>query len=175
VGPELVALLMWSAPALHNRPRDEYLGWDKRSRERNLPWVVNNTRFLILPWIHLPCLASQLLGANLRRLSRDWEHKYGHPVLLVETFVDAARYRGTCYLASNWLKVGQTEGWSRQRVGFVKHGVKKHVFVRALHRKAVEILKARDLPGELAARRQAQQDDGPHQAAPTVQGTEGCE
>jgi len=155
VGTELVALLMWSAPALHNHPRDAYVGWDKRARERNLPWVVNNTRFLVLPWIRQYCLASQVLGANLRRLSHDWELRYGHPVLLAETFVDAARYKGTCYLASNWLKVGQTRGWSRLRVGFVKHGASKHVFVRALHRKAVELLRERDLPSELAARRHA--------------------
>ena len=153
VGRELVALLMWSAPALHNAPRDAFIGWDRRARERNLPWVVNQSRFLILPWIRLYCLASQVLGANLRRLSRDWEQRYGHPVLLAETFVDAARRRGTCYLASNWLKVGQTRGWSRLRVGFVKHGDIKHVFVRPLHRKALRLLKERDLPGELAAGR----------------------
>lgn len=153
IGSELGALLMWSAPALHNRPRDEYLGWDRRARERNLPWVVNNTRFLILPWIRLPCLASRILGANLRRLSRDWQERYGHEVLLAETFVDAARYKGTCYAASNWLKVGTTRGWSRRRVGFVKHDEPKHVFVRSLHRKAVKALRERDLPGELRARR----------------------
>ena len=157
LGSELVALQMWSAPALHNRPRDEHIGWDKRARERNLPWVVNNSRFLILPWIRLPCLASRVLGANLRRLSRDWEQRYGHGVLLAETFVDAARFPGTCYLASNWLRVGQTRGWSRRRVGFVKHGVTKHVFVRALHRKATALLRERDLPGELALRRRAVQ------------------
>lgn len=150
VGSELVALLMWSAPALHNRPRDEHIGWDKRARERNLPWVVNNSRFLVLPWVRLYCLASRVLGANLRRLSRDWEQRYGHGVLLAETFVDAARFPGTCYLASNWLRVGQTRGWSRRRVGFVKHGLTKHVFVRALHRKATALLRERDLPGELA-------------------------
>jgi hypothetical protein len=155
VGSELVALLMWSAPALHNGPRDAYIGWDRRTRERNLPWVVNNSRFLVLPWVRLYCIASQVLGANLRRLSRDWELRYGHGVLLAETFVDAARFQGTCYLASNWLKVGQTRGWSRRRVGFLKHGVRKHVLLRALHRHAVERLRDRDLLGELAARRQA--------------------
>jgi len=155
VGSELVALLMWSAPALHNRPRDAYIGWQKRARERNLPWVVNNTRFLILPWIRLNCLASRVLGANLRRLNRDWELRYGHGLLLAETFVDGARYPGTCYLASNWLKVGQTRGWSRRRVGFIKHGIRKHVFVRPLHRKAIELLRDHDLPGELATQRQA--------------------
>jgi hypothetical protein len=155
VGEELVALLMWSAPALHNRPRDLFIGWDKRARERNLPWVVNNSRFLVLPWIRQYCLASQVLGANLRRLSRDWETKYGHGVLLAETFVDSSRFRGTCYLASNWLEVGQTQGWSRRRPGFFKHGVSKRVLLRPLHRRTVEQLRERDLPGELEARRRA--------------------
>ena len=158
VGSELVALLMWSAPALHNQPREAFIGWDSRSRERNLPWVVNNTRFLVLPWIRLDCLASQVLGANLRRLSRDWEQRYGHGVLLAETFVDAGRYPGTCYLASNWLKVGQTRGWSRRRVGFVKHGEAKHVFVRPLHRRATQLLREHDLPSELVAGRRAQDE-----------------
>jgi len=153
VGSELVALLMWGAAALHNAPRDACIGWGRQARERNLPWVVNQSRFLILPWIRLYCLASQVLGANLRRLSRDWQQRYGHPVLLAETFVDAARRPGTCYLASNWLKVGQTKGWSRLRVGFVKHGEAKHVFVRPLRRNALELLRERDLPGELAAHR----------------------
>ena len=153
VGSEVVALAVWSAAALHNAPRDAYLGWGRQARERNLPWVVNQSRFLILPWVHLYCLASQVLGANLRRLSRDWQQRYGHPVLLAETFVDAARRGGTCYLASNWLKVGQTRGWSRRRVGFVKHGESKHVFVRPLRRNALELLRDRDLPGELAAHR----------------------
>jgi hypothetical protein len=151
VGSELVGLLMWSAAALHNGPRDAYIGWGRRARERNLPWVVNQSRFLMLPWIRIYCLASQVLGANLRRLSQDWQQRYGHPVLLAETFVDAARRRGTCYLASNWLKVGQTKGWSRKRVGFVKHGEPKHVFLRPLRRNALQQLRERDLPGALAA------------------------
>jgi len=146
VGSELVALMMWSAAALYNAPRDAYIGWGRQARERNLSWVVNQSRFLILPWVDLYCLASQVLGANLRRLSRDWQQRYGHPVLLAETFVDAARRRGTCYLASNWLRVGQTRGWSRRRVGFIKHGEAKHVFVRPLHRNALELLRERDLP-----------------------------
>jgi len=154
IGVELAALLMWSAPPLHNRPRDLYIGWDSRTRERNLPWVVNNSRFLVLPWIRHYCLASQVLGANLRRLSRDWQVKYGHGVLLAETFVDRVR-RGTCYLASNWLEVGETRGWSRLRTGFVKHGVRKRVLLRSLDRRAVRLLCERDLPGELAAERRA--------------------
>jgi hypothetical protein len=134
--------LVWAAAALYNGPRDHYVGWDERARIRNLPWVVNNRRFLMLPWIRQPHLASRILAANLRRLSRDWEAAYGHGLLLAETFVDPARFRGTCYRASNWLELGQTEGFSRQRRGFVRHGQPKTVFVYPLHRRARARLRA---------------------------------
>jgi hypothetical protein len=104
VGGELVALLGWAAAALHNTPRDRYIGWDSTTRARQLPLVVNNVRFLILPWIRVRHLASRVLAANLRRLGRDWQAVFGHAVLLAETFVDVARFRGTCYRASNWIK-----------------------------------------------------------------------
>lgn len=111
---ELVALLSWGAAALHNGPRDRYLGWDEATKRTRLHLVVNNARFLMLPWIRQPHLASRVLGRTLRRLSRDWEHAYGHPVVLAETFVDPARFRGTCYRASNWRWVGETTGWSKR-------------------------------------------------------------
>jgi hypothetical protein len=173
IGEDLVALLMWSAPALHNRPRDLFIGWDFRTRERNLPWVVNNSRFLVLPWIRQYCLASRVLGANLRRLSRDWQTKYGHGVLLAETFVDRSRYRGTCYLASNWLEVGETRGWSRHRTGFTKHGVSKRVLLRPLHRRAVEHLRERDLPGELEIKRRAHKKSDRNPTSTTEETTDG--
>jgi hypothetical protein len=110
---QLVALLAWGSASLHNGPRDRYLGWDAAAKSSNLHRVVNNVRFLILPWIRQRHLASRVLGANLRRLSRDWQASYGHPVVLAETFVDCSRFRGTCYRASNWLCVGQTQGWSK--------------------------------------------------------------
>jgi hypothetical protein len=142
VGAELVALLDWGAAVLHCGPRDRYIGWDRGTRERNLGLVVGNRRFLILPWIRLPHLASQILGASLRRLSRDWEAAYGHPVLLAETFVDLARFRGTCYRAANWIHLGQTRGFTRLRDGFCEHRRPKAVFVYPLHRRACELLRA---------------------------------
>lgn len=145
MGEELVALLVWGAATPYNKPRDQFVGWDDEARSRNLPWVVNNSRFLVLPWIRLPHLASRVLGANLRRLSQDWSERYGHGVLLAETFVDAARFRGTCYRASNWVEVGQTRGCSRLKTGFVQHGRIKKVFVYALHRRGLEKLRRRDL------------------------------
>ncbi len=89
-----VALLGWSAAALYNGPRDEYPGWDSATRKRRLHFVANNTRFLILPDARRPHLASQVLAANLRRLSRDWQAAYGHPLFLAETFVDVSRFPG---------------------------------------------------------------------------------
>jgi len=140
VGNELVALLDWGAAVLHCRPRDSYIGWSRSARERNLGLVVDNRRFLILPWIRVPHLASRILGINLRRLSRDWETTYGHPALLAETFVDVARFRGTCYRASNWTCVGETEGFTRLKHGFVEHKRKKSVWLYPLGRRPLERL-----------------------------------
>ena len=142
VGHDLVALLVWGAAVLHCRPRDRFIGWDAATKARRLPFVANNRRFLILPWIRQPHLASRILGANLRRLSRDWRQTYGHPVFLAETFVDLKRFRGTCYRASNWRFLGETEGFSRtaQR-GFAANHRPKAAFVFPLHRRALNLLR----------------------------------
>ena len=139
VGEELVALLGWAAAALHNGPRDRYLGWDADTKARRLRWVVNNVRFLILP-IGQRNLASRILGANLRRLNRDWQAIYGHSVYMAETFVDVARFEGTCYRASNWIYLGQTRGFSRRGASYQLNARPKAVFVYPLHRRAVELL-----------------------------------
>jgi hypothetical protein len=129
-----VALASWGAAALHNGPRDRYVGWDAACRRANLHLVVNNVRFLMLPGQHPPSLASRVLGATLRRLSRDWEARYGHPVVLAETFVDPARFRGTCYRASNWLRVGHTQGWAKQGARYRFTGQPKEVWLYPLRR-----------------------------------------
>jgi len=131
---ELVALLSWGAASLRNGPRDRYVGWEADSRTANLHRVVNNARFLILPWGRRPNLASRVLAANLRRLSRDWEQVYGHPVVLAETFVDTSRFRGTCYRASNWILVGETQGWSKSGAVYRFHGQPKAVWLYPLAR-----------------------------------------
>jgi hypothetical protein len=137
VGQELVALLDWGAAVLRCLPRDEHIGWDDRARERKLPLVVGNRRFLVLPWIRIPHLASRILAANLRRLRRDWEAVYGHPVLLAETFVDLSRFKGTCYRASNWVLLGQTLGETyTRRDGTRARGCPKAVYVYPLARDA---------------------------------------
>jgi hypothetical protein len=143
VGQELVALLDWGAAVLRCHPRDEFVGWDERIRERNLSLVVGNRRFLVLPWIRIPHLASKILGANLRRLSSDWQAVYGHPVLLAETFVDLSRFKGTCYRAANWICLGRTLGETRTcRDGTRPRGCPKDVYVYPLGRNALGRLRA---------------------------------
>ena len=109
-----VACLLFGASAWKVASRDQFIGWDDTTRAKRLNWTTNNTRFLILPWVRVPHLASHLLARTLRRLSADWQSKYGHPIHLVETFVDRSRFKGTCYRAANWNCVGQTQGRSRQ-------------------------------------------------------------
>jgi hypothetical protein len=109
-----LACLLFGAAAWRTRARDEWIGWDDATRGKRLSSITNNTRFLVLPSVRVPHLASHLLGTVMHRLRRDWLTKYGHPVWLVETFVDRERFRGTCYKAANWRLIGQTRGRSRQ-------------------------------------------------------------
>jgi len=109
-GKRPVACIGWGGAAWKVGCRDDYIGWEKETRERNLPLVANNTRFLILPWVRVPHLASFLLGQQARVVSKDWEKLYAHPVVLLETFVDTVRFKGTCYRAANWIQVGETAG-----------------------------------------------------------------
>ena len=105
--------LLFGAPAWRCAPRDEFIGWEGKGRAKNLALVANNMRFLILPWVKVSHLASYILGKVSRRISSDWEEKYGHPLYLLETFVECDRFAGNCYKASNWRLVGKTKGRSR--------------------------------------------------------------
>lgn len=107
-----LSCVLFGAAAWAMRPRDEYIGWDHAQRADRLQWVTNNTRFLVLPWVRVPNLASHILGLVSRRLRDDWTDRYGHPISALETFVDR-RFRGTCYQAANWRKLGQTTGRTR--------------------------------------------------------------
>jgi len=109
-GERLLAAMGFAAAAWALAPRDRFIGWTAEQRQRNLRFVVNNARFLISPWITSRNLASKILGMAARRLPDDWEPRYGYRPLLLETFVDAARYPGTCYRAANWVDVGVTQG-----------------------------------------------------------------
>ena len=148
LGATRVALLAWAAAALKNPPRDDYLGWDATTRARRLPWLVNNVRFLILPGPRRPNLASRILATNLRRLAGDWQARFGHSLFLAETFVDRARFPGTCYRASNWRYLGDTRGFARRGARYAAHGQPKAVFVYPLQPHALDRLRAPAGPRE---------------------------
>jgi hypothetical protein len=105
-----LACLAWSSAPRHLGSRDRFLGWSAAARRRNLRFLAYNTRFLILPWVEVPHLASHLLARMAKQLSTDWERVYQHPIYFVETFVDPERFRGTCYRAANWIVLGRTTG-----------------------------------------------------------------
>ena len=105
-----VACFAWSSAPRHLGSRDRFIGWNKHARLRNIRFLAYNTRFLILPWVTVEHLASHLLARMARVLSADWERVYGHPIYLLETFVDPQRFRGTCYRAANWIRLGMTTG-----------------------------------------------------------------
>ena len=109
-GDRPVACFALSSAPRHLGPRDRFIGWSQQARKANIRFVAYNTRFLILPWVKVPHLASHLLGQMARRVSSDWEGLYGHPVHYLESFVDPARFRGTCYRAANWHFLGKTTG-----------------------------------------------------------------
>ena len=105
-----VALFAWSSAPRHLAPRDRYIGWSPAVRRRNLHLIAYNTRYLILPWVRVPHLASHLLACMTRMLPGEWERRYGHAVYFAETFVDPTRHRGSCYRAANWVPLGRTTG-----------------------------------------------------------------
>jgi hypothetical protein len=111
-----LACLMFGSAAWRCAPRDKFIGWTDEERRENLYLTTNNTRFLILPHVRIPYLASHILSLISRRVSQDWLNKYGHPLRLLETFVERDRFRGTCYQAANWSRVGETTGRGRDSV-----------------------------------------------------------
>lgn len=129
-----LAALLFAAAAWKIAPRDALIGWNAATRERHLIYLTNNVRFLILPWVEVRNLATYVLSRALRRLSRDWRQRYGHPLYLVETFVDVSRFDGASYRAANWIKVGQTQGRSRQDRHHQKTVPVKDIYLYPLHR-----------------------------------------
>jgi hypothetical protein len=125
--------LVFGAAAWKTQPRDAFIGWTAAQRQAHLALVANNSRFLILPWVRVPELASHILGRVARRLAADWQARYGHPVRLLETFVERERFRGSCYRAANWIWVGQTQGRTRQDRHSQIQAPVKDVWVYPLH------------------------------------------
>jgi hypothetical protein len=147
-----LALLAWTTAAYRLKAREEWIGWSEVQRRRRLALVVNNSRFLILPEAHWPNLASRVMKQCVRRLSEDWRQRYGHGLLLAESFVDTQLFRGTSYRASGWQPLGLTQGWGRSRQDFyVQHDRPKQLWVRQLRKGGREFLRARHLPGDYAS------------------------
>jgi len=137
-----LACLLFGSSAWKCAPRDDFIGWNAPDREANLKFLTNNMRFLILPWVRVPHLASHILGRVARRISSDWIEKYGHPLYLLETFVERQRFRGICYQAANWIYVGQTKGRSRNdRYATLKVPV-KDIYLYPLTKRFREALKS---------------------------------
>jgi hypothetical protein len=133
-GQDVLAALGFGAAAWKVSPRDTFIGWTRSQRQRNLRLVVNNARFLILPWAHAPNLASCILARVARQLPHDWRARYGHAPVLLETFVERDRFRGTSYRAANWLHVGATKGRGKLDVHTRYPVPVKDIFLYPLHK-----------------------------------------
>ena len=133
---ELVAVLGWASPAFRLPARERFVGWDENTKRAQLHLIANNFRFLVFPWVSVKNLASKILACNVRRLSADWQQRWGHPIYLVETFVDSRRYRGTCYRAANWIYLGETAGRAKRGNRYLYGATPKLLFVYELHRHA---------------------------------------
>jgi hypothetical protein len=136
----LLAVLGFASSAWRLSSRDQFIGWNDEQRIANLRYVVSNARFLILPWIRRPNLASRILGGIVRRLPQDWEERYHYRPILLETFVQLDRFTGTCYKAANWIRFGTTDGYSLYGKKQKEQVPTKAVFVYPLTRKFREIL-----------------------------------
>jgi hypothetical protein len=133
-GQAIACVAFCSAPR-HLGPRDRFIGWDAETRRRNIRLIVYNTRFLILPWVAVPHVASHLLARVAARIAYDWQRMYAHPVWLLETFIDPARFHGTCYRAANWIPLGPTTGRGKDDLTHKPNRPVKEVLVHPLHRR----------------------------------------
>ena len=136
-----IACLAWSSAPRHLASRDRFIGWNGEARRRNIRFLAYNTRFLILPWVTVPHLASHVLGRMARQISADWERVYGHPIYFLETFIDPERFRGTCYRAANWVALGRTTGRGKDDQTHRLNRSIKEVLALPLHRRFQELLR----------------------------------
>ncbi len=134
VGDQVVACLGWASAAWKVKDRDRFIGWDETTKRTHLHLIASNVRFLIPPWVTIKHLASKVLSLAIRRLSNDWKAVYGHPVYLAETFVDTSRFQGTCYQASNWIRVGKTQGSAKRGNLYEYHGQPKELYLYPLQK-----------------------------------------
>ena len=139
-GGQVIACLAWSSAPRHLKLRDRYLGWSEEARERNVHLLAYNTRFLIVPWVKVPHLASHILGRMAKIVPQDWQRIYAHPIYWLETFVDTSRFAGTCYRAANWQEIGTTQGRGHRAPALEQTRPVKKMLGLPLHRKFREIL-----------------------------------
>jgi hypothetical protein len=135
-----IACLAWSSAPRHLGSRDRYIGWDRVARRSRIRFIAYNTRFLLLPWVRVENLASHILGRMAARISDDWQQMYGHPIYFLETFIDPERFRGTCYLAANWVLMGRTTGRGKQSNSYVPNRSIKEVLGYPLTKRFRELL-----------------------------------
>ena len=146
-----LAVATWSSAAFHLKDRDQFIGWTPEQCRRRLPLLANNSRLLVLPDSHSPNLISRFMKLMLRQLSPDWQRRWGHPIAVVETFVDPRYYQGTAYKVSGWSHLGKTAGWKRDADDFYeKNDAPKQIWIRELVKKACAKLRAPQLPAEWA-------------------------
>lgn len=136
----LVGCLGYGDAILHHHLRDEWIGWSKKERKERLHLIVNNVRFLILPWVRIKNLASKILAVANKVMPKDWEERYGYRPVLLETFIDVSRFQGTCYKAANWKSLGYTQGKGRRGDHFYWHGERKELYVYPLSKDALSVL-----------------------------------
>jgi hypothetical protein len=149
-----IACLAWGSAPWYIGARDRFIGWSSKTRQKNLYLIINNTRFLVLPWVEVSHLASHLLALNRRRVSEDWSLVYNHPVYLLETFVDTDRFQGTCYKADNWIYVGKTTGRGKLSKSTKPTLSKKAVYVYSLTKNFRDRLNTQ---GPVASQKEARQ------------------
>ena len=148
-GNQVLGCVLMAGAAKMLAPRDHWIGWDKTSRLRHLAWIINNSRYLLLPWVHIRYLASHVLGQLATRVANDFDAEWGFRPLLMETFVDPAHYSGICYRAAGWTCLGQTTGQGLTRPGKQYTSSPKLIFVKPLHPECRELLRAEHLTTDM--------------------------
>lgn len=139
-GDRPIALMAWSSAPRHLDSRDQYIGWSQQCRKDNIHFLAYNTRFLILPWVKVPHLASHILGKISRRISNDWNTVYNHPIHFLETFIDPEKFKGTCYKAAGWKVLGETLGLGKDSKDKIQNRSIKYLLAKTLTPKFREIL-----------------------------------
>ncbi len=137
---QAIACLAWSSAPRHLGARDRFIGWDPQTRRRNIRLIAYNTRYLILPWVRVPHLASHILGRMAKLVPRDWEQVYAHPIYLLETFVDRERFAGVCYRAANWKVIGETTGRGKDSRDWKPNRSIKQILALPVHRRFRQLL-----------------------------------